>query len=315
MSSTKSEPSKRKVVNADEAYMAMCTGALAVSHTSVRCRACEGHGFRELSLDDARARAAAIAAETDTKAREQLRKDLGAETTCQVCLGIGYTTQRRADRASAMDTMWTTVRCGRCRGCGEVLTPTDTSAERQDACLGCGGAAYIVPVSVKESGSTKNGRASRRESAGIGDNMPDADPIEPYSYEPEPDVSRGRIGAELDLARATDPQLAAALASYFGPEGDRWVNHRWGRGFAVWQHTPLAPQLAHHAAELSRRGSGHLCDVTALLTSAREQHERGQLPATRDGSMVRVLLGRVDVEARDLLQRMARVVDQVESAA
>lgn len=318
MSSLNSEKVKpaRKVVNADDAYLAMCSGTLAISHTSVRCRACEGHGFRELSVEDMQARADGIAAATDTKARDQLRKDLSAETTCQVCLGIGYTTQRRADRATAMDSMFTTVRCGRCRGCGEVTTPTDTSAERQDACLGCGGAGYFVPVTVKDRGSTKHGRAPALENAEAGDYPPSHTVSASHATQDDVEAPQNRHTAEsLERLGAADPRLAAALASYYGPDGDQWVDHRWGRAFAVWQHTDSAKSLAAHLAETSHRGAGFLQDVTTLLKGARAAQECGELPKTRDGALVRVLLGRVHTEARELLGRVERVADRVGSAA
>lgn len=318
MSSTKSEPSKRKVVNADEAYLAMCMGAMAISHTSVLCRACGGHGFRELSLEDMAARLSAIAATDDAKAREQLRRDLSAETTCKVCAGIGSTSQRRADRASAMDSMWTTVRCGRCRGCGESMPPTDASAEREDKCWACGGAAYIVPVTVKERGSSRSGRAPRREAGDVGDYDSTAAPA--YTYDPyledliEDLVDRRRATRGLDAALATAPDLAVALGSYLGAEGDRWVNHPWGRAFSIWQHTEAGITLSAESVELSR-GSGHLQDITTRLRAAREQRERGQLPNDRAGARIRNLLLTADHQARELLQRLEQALSGAQAAA
>jgi hypothetical protein len=266
-----------------------------------------------------RARAAAIVAELDPKARDQLRKDLSAETTCTVCKGVGYTTQRRADRASAMDSMFTTVRCGRCRGCGESVSPSDASAEREDRCLACGGAAYIVPVSVKERGSTKSGRAPRREAAEVGDYIPgeltNSEPDRYVEGRIEDLVDQRRAAKGLDQALSAAPDLAPALHSYLGPEGDRWVNHRWGRAFTLWQHTAAGKALAPETAALSARGSWHLLDTTELLALTRDDYELGRLPNTRDGARARVLLGRADHEARVLLQRLETALAEVEAVA
>lgn len=301
---------------AGSTYQAMVEHAVVMgSHTSVKCKVCKGQGFFEAPLEAVQAAYERLAAEPDPVKRDQLRTELSHESTCVVCKGVGYTLARRADRCAAMDSMWTTIRCGRCRGCGEAAPPTDTSAEREDVCLACGGSAYIVPVTVKEKGSTKHGRAPRREAADIGDYIPDAPPdrytVEPEEVEPE----RERVALELETIAATDPQLAAGLSSYHGPEGDEWVEHRWGRGFTLWQHTPAGQQLVHELCERSPGRAGFLVDPTKLLAGARERLERQGAPQTRDDSRARVLLGRADVEARELLKRVQGVSQKVEAAA
>jgi hypothetical protein len=287
-------------------YMASCVMALAISHSSVRCRACKGQGYCELSEAALRDFAQRIAGEKNETNRDQIRRDLSYQTTCKGCKGSGWTTQKRADRAAAIDSMFTTVRCGRCRGCGEVTTPTDTSAERQDVCLSCGGAAYIVPVTVKETGSTKDGREPRREAGDASDTALAHAPVdEDDELEQLHDVAE-----ELERVRAQDPQLAAALASYHGPEGEGWIQHRWGRGFVLWQHTAAGKQLVTHLAERSPHRSGYLVPPTRLLAEDRATQEQPGSAASsgRDGALVRVLLTRARDKARELLLRMQCVV-------
>jgi hypothetical protein len=296
-------------------YLEMCWATLAVSHTSVECRACDGKGFRELGLEELRKWAALIAEQKTPEHREDVRKGLSYASTCQVCRGGGFTTARRADRASAMDSMWTTVRCGRCRGCGEATPPTDTSAERGDVCLNCGGKTYIVPVTVrcrKQQGVASGGSATDSYESPLF--LPTAAP-EPAS-EHDYDDDRLSVAHELERLRATDPQLAAAVASYHGPESEPWVQHRWGRGFVLWQHTAPAQQLAEDVAERSPARAGYLVAVTKRLAEARLAVERpaaGRPPAHHQ--LWRVLVARADREARELQRRVLAFTTSVESAA
>lgn len=288
---------------------------LARGQVSVDCRACSGRGYRDVPEADLRKWEASIAEQTTTEHRDQVRQALSRASDCPSCRGSGKVPARRGDHAAAMDSMWTTVCCGTCHGCGETTNPTDTSAERQDVCLACGGASYIVPVTVRTKGSG-NGGASGGSSGLDGDAAPLVLASPEPAHETEHDASEHvRIAHDLDALRAQDPQLAAALASFHGPEGDAWVEHRWGRGFVVWQHTPAGRQLAEHVAEQSIRGCGHLVAPLDRIARARETQERppvGRAPA--DHQLQRSLLGRADREARELLRRV-RAVAEVESAA
>jgi hypothetical protein len=212
-----------------------------------------------------------------------------------------------------MDSMWTTVRCGTCRGGGEATNPTDTSAERQDVCLVCGGDAYIVPVTVRASKHLGSGGGGG--SATDGDCLP-APPATAIANEHDLDGKR-EIKREIESLRSRDPQLADALASYHGAEAEPWVGHRWGRGFVVWQHTPAGKVIAREVAEQSERRAGFLVAPTRLLALARDQLEvPGDAPVMlRDTTRLRVLMGRADREARELLRRVHAVGAQVESAA
>jgi len=219
--------------------------------------------------------------------------------------------------------MWTTVRCGRCRGCGEAAPPTDASAEREDVCLGCGGDAYIVPVTVKATGSTKSGRPPHREPM-TADDVAEARSTASHGLEvrlaelhgqhdDEAFAERRQVARELQTIRATDPQLAAALESFHGPEGDAWVEHRWGRGFVVWQHTAAAQLLCAMLAEQSSGRAGYLVAPTRLLALARETQEHDRA-TTKQDAVIRILLGRAEREARELLARMQRVVTEHQAA-
>lgn len=293
----------------------MCELAIKISHASVPCRACAGHGFRHLSEQELREWAKKLAAETDHRAILQVRQTLEREGTCTVCSGSGYTTQRRADRASAMHPMFTTVRCGRCRGCGETLQPSDTSAERGDTCLGCGGATYIVPVTVKEKGSTKHGKAPQRERNDDGEYDEPAGDIGGAWFDEDELRERGRISRQLETLGQQDPTLTAALGSFMGAEGDKWRHHAWGRVFALWPHTEAGRLLARESAERSRAGHGFLLAPLDLLASERDAEARAGAPARdpwRDRR--RALLGQADKQARQLMIRVRAVIEQLEAA-
>jgi hypothetical protein len=298
-------------------YKGMCAAVLADSHASVDCRACSGKGYRELSPEELRKWSNQIAAQKTTEHRDQVRRSLSRASDCAICRGSGKVSARRGDHAAAMDSMWTTVRCGLCRGCGETTAPTDTSAERQDVCLNCGGAAYIVPVTVRSKGSTNEG-GSGGSSATDYDAGPLmlAGPADPTADADHDLSERRQVAAELRRLETQDPQLAAALASYHGPEGERWIRHRWGRGFVVWQHTRAGKQLAEHVAAQSLRGCGYLVAPTERLARARDTQERP--PAgrtTADHQLQRVLLGKADREARELLRRLLATTSAAETAA
>lgn len=279
-------------------YLTMCEVAVKVSHASVQCRACEGYGYRELSTDELTLRANKIARETDTNHLAQLREQLNRESTCRVCRGVGYITQKRADRAAAMDSMFTTVRCGRCKGCGETLYPNDASAEVGDVCLACGGECSFVPVTVKESGSSKKGKAPSREPSDGDDD--DAGVAVSSWLDEDAAVEQGRVGREFEALREQDPEVAAAIESYYGLDGDIWGKHKWGRIFSLWQHTAAGKRLAQESAERSHLGHGFLIKPLELIASERD----AELRAAEKTSRRRALIARADSEARQLFQRM-----------
>ncbi len=298
-------------------FLSMCEMAVKVSHASVQCRACCGTGFQELSELEVAKRQARIDREDNPKQRAELREILNRETDCLVCHGSGYTTQKRADRAAAMDSMFTTVRCSKCRGCGENVTPDDESAEVGDVCLACGvvrGAldskanGFFVPVTVKEKGSSKNGKAPPRTPDGDDDGGTAAT-VSSWVDE-DAVVERGRTGRQLDALRQTNPEIGAAVESYFGADGGKWAPHKWTRTFALWQHTPSGCRLAQDSAERSKLGHGYLLAPLDLIAAERDAEER----ATESSPRRRALIMRADAEARDLCRRMHALLRSSEAA-
>lgn len=296
-------------------YLGMCAVVIASSLASVDCRACSGKGFRVLTEAELKVWAHKIAAQETTEERERVRRKLSQASDCQSCRGTGKMPARRGDHSAAMDSMWTTVRCEHCRGCSEVRNPTDSSAERQDVCLHCGGEGYIVPISVRSKGSSNAGGS--RDSGPTYDTGPLLLATPDPSTEAERRLSERRsVAAELEALEARDPQLAAALASYHGPESAPWVGHRWGRAFVLWQHTTAGKQLAEFVAARSPQRSGYLVAVTERLAQARESVERPTHgPARGDAVMVRVLVTRADQEARAILRRLQDAVHTLELVA
>jgi hypothetical protein len=294
-------------------HFGMCEMAVKISHASVPCRLCDGMGFKALDPKELAARYKRIARETDPNKLQELRDSLSLESTCVVCQGSGATTQRRADVAHAMHPMFTTVRCGKCRGCGETFPPNDVTAERQDVCLACSGVTYIIPVTVKEKGSSKHGKPPKREPADGDDDSPVA--LSNWIDE-DALVERGRVSRELEAIRRAEPLIGLAIGSYFGPEGDKWGDHKWGRAFALWQHTQAGTQLATESAKRSKGGHGHLMQATDLISTERDAEARAGANLDRDPwrDRRRALIALADTQARELHQRMQRTIRQTEAA-
>lgn len=295
-------------------YELMCDNVRALGHASVDCRTCSGKGYRELTAADVKKWTDLLNEQTTDEHRRQVREALSRASDCPTCKGSGKVSAARPrwDRVVAMDSMFTTVCCGVCRGTGEVRAPTDASAERQDVCLGCGGDGYIVPVTArcqKQQGGATGGSATDSYQAPLF--LPAA---------PDPGIAataeRQHVAAKLGQLSAHDPQLAAALASYHGPESHPWVEHRWGRGFVLWQHTPPGQQLADDVAVRSVQRAGYLVAATDRLAEARLAVERPAAGRPLDHHQLwRVLVARADREARELQRRVLAYTTTQETAA
>ncbi len=296
-------------------YLGMCEMAVKISHASVTCRLCDGLGFKALDAEEMKAVYKRIARETDPDKLHQLRNSLSFESNCVVCHGSGATTQRRADIAAAMHPMFTTVRCGKCKGCGETFPPNDVTAERQDVCLACGGVSYVVPVTVKEKGSSKHGKPPKREPSSA-DDADDGPAALSDWVDEDALVERGRISSALAAIRRADPAIGQAIGSYFGPDGDKWGDHKWGRAFSLWQHTQAGEQLASESAERSNRGHGHLMRAIDLIATERDAEARAGANNGRDSwrDRRRALIALADKQARELHTRMQRTIRQGEAA-
>lgn len=318
-------------------YGTMCERLAVMQYRSRRCRVCKGTpGVRELTgpemelrwqrlhlLDEEIDKARRIL--DDDKRLQRLgnlyeeRRNLGRslcdETKCPGCEGTGFTNPTRAHRGKAGDSMFTTVRCGRCRGCGEPqvvvvrgglhvvaevarIEPTDASAERLDRCPRCRGATYVVPVTVRETGSSKHGKAPRREGGPDDDATTAA--VAPTWVDEDDLVERGRVSRQLDELRRTDPAIASAVDDWNSPEADRWARHRWGRIFVLYASTPSGARLAEMGAKRSSQAHDLQLSPLALIATEREAEERGTSPNPRR----RALLDRAALEARALHGRM-----------
>lgn len=294
-------------------YLSMCATAVNISHASVECRACDGMGFRPVDHKTLQGWARRLAEEVDPDKLAQIRVTMTRENNCLVCNGSGYTTQRRIDMAHAMHPMFTTVRCSRCQGCGETFPPNDVTAERQDMCLGCMGDMYIVPVTVKEKGSTKSGKPPKREPGGEDDDAVTAcsDWVDEDAW-----VKRGQVGRQIDALRRQDPVIGDAMATYYGIQGDKWGPHKWGRRFALWQYTASGQRLAREGHERSKRGHGFTLAPLDLIAGERD----ADLRLGTDGRTTseyrhrHALIGQADKEARDLYERMVAAISGREAA-
>jgi hypothetical protein len=284
--------------------------------------------LREANLRIAQAEEARKADPFDKRARDQLEiaeaakrrllEQLGEETTCKPCHGTGYTTPTRSHRSGkARPDMLVTRRCSKCWGSGEPvgpavavqsargdrrvhyftagLAPTDATAERLDHCDRCGGDGYTIPITAKETGSSKgasqlagSGSSTKTDAGGPAYADTEIVPALDESFDDE---------AEAVEALAQDnPRLALAAALLRSPEAERWAAHRWGRTFVLWALVDAGKVLAEEAAERSRLGSGHLVPVLDRLAAEREAEAK----ATRPDYRRRSLIAEAHRQAREL---------------
>lgn len=313
-------------------FGAMCERAAldANKHASIQCRPCGGNGFVVLTEDDLEGWKIRIAdgmkrlsEEPDHEQRKELhsrlddiRQGLSQASVCEICKGSGYTTQKRADRAVAMDSMFTTVRCGRCRATGTDRNRGDAlRLILGDKCGKCGGEAYVVPVTAKEHGSSKSGKPPKKEpSTGADDNYDGPSPtngVAAASWVDEDALAeRGRVSRVLDAIRRENPAVGQAIATYNGPDGDKWGQNKWGRLFALWQHTEAGKQLALDGAKRSKGGHGFLIAPLELIATERDAEFRALTPNPRR----RALISQADRQARELHTSMTKAIRSSEAA-
>ncbi len=289
----------------------MCERASLVTHASIRCRACDGSGYLVLEPDALTAWALRIAREQSSDRRDELRRRLSEQSTCRPCRGSGYVTPATADRAPPADSMFTTVRCGRCRGCGETTTPNDASAETEDVCLHCGGKSFLIPVTVREKGSSKHGRPPKRDSSSD-DDLAVEGVATPAWVDEDALLEMARASRVLGHLRREHPAEAAAAEAFDGPEGDKWGSHCWGRMFALWPLTQAGRQLAAEGAARSRGRHGFLISPLDLIASERDAEFRAGV--TERNSRRRALIAQADRQARELWRRTSEVLRLAECA-
>jgi hypothetical protein len=328
----------------------MCERAATLkrTHRSVKCRACGGGGFRELSAEELVLRWNRIL-EVEDKLQgeknseraddlllqqEEFRKQLSRESDCKSCRGTGYTVERGARRNIEMDTMFTTVACKPCRSSGKARR---RSAEARlilgDDCEVCQGAGCVVPVTVKETGSSKHGRAPKRlegsdrmERVGAegqvavfdGDGPGAARQAQPTetdraaSWVDEDEMTEyGRVSRVIEAIRRSDPLIALAIEVFNGTDGDEWGRHRWGRLFSLWALTEAGQRLAVEGAE--RSGAAHGLKIRPLDLIAAERD--AEMRSTEPDHTRRALISLADKQARSLHEDMERALSDAAEEA
>lgn len=286
-------------------FMAMCESLEDLE--SVRCRACRGSGARELSDAEIQRRERQIAKTKHPVERETIRYNLARESECKKCSGTGHRPASK-HRHEEIDSTWTTVRCERCRGCGEVM-----NEDLEDVCQRCKGDMCVVPITVRKGGSSKKGRLPPGATA-MTDSDGNPSPGGVWSSEQIEgaeirsvhfDEEQVQFRGLLDKVRAASPEAATALDAYHGSDGDTFASHKWGRLFALWPHTQAGARLAQDAAAKGIRGSGFLMRKLDLIASERNAEEVAEVPNMRR----RALIGRADKQARGMLERARVALD------
>jgi hypothetical protein len=276
-------------------YGAMCERLEAASYTSVTCVKCGGSGVREMSRDELTRRYAAIVGAKPFD-RHLHGEALSRDSTCQRCNGSGVVAGKRFRYTSDIH-FHTTRRCARCKGTMEVLTKT--SHEVQDVCQRCMGAGCMVPVTAKSTGNSKKGKPPKRTPMSAADAaMVAADAPVGASIDEDALLERAKVGRIADALRAKSAVAAQVLRAYYGPEGDRWGAHRWGRIFVVWPLTKPGQKLAEICGGALSLGA---------LASVRENEERALVPR----SHIRRLMHDAAEAARHLVEHAEAALAEV----
>jgi hypothetical protein len=314
-------------------YGSMCEVMLDRRYTSARCGRCDGMGCREVPPDELDRREKQIGAASDvidpgchSSARDQIRAKLAKDSLCPACKGTGMIESLLDNRE--WDTTWTTIRCRPCKGSGRSLRRSTTASVSNsdvlsllgldDVCTACRGDGYVVPVTVKETGCSKKGKPPPKSAVDLNDTDAwsggsTAIPSSPTEYMAT-SVNEERVrelGAMSNLLvriKRTDARSATVLEAFYGPAGDKFGQHRWGRSFAVWPLTHSGGRLAAELADRSKLGSGHLISALDRLETERERSERIGTPQSRDDVRARRFLDCAAREAKRLLDQAQRVL-------
>lgn len=277
----------RVVPGTSSNYGVMCERIAAEGGAAETCRVCEGTGIRLLASDLGKYIAALRAASMEHKRSEVQRKF----ADCPACKGSGAVECRTRKRR--YDKMFTTVRCGRCRGTGSAY-----AEDYDDTCPACREfrgrgemtTGYTVPITARATGSSKKGTAPPR--------VPEGDGEASYMPDLEGQIERyGRQSRRYERLRKTHPIAAAALAAFEGEEGSRWAMTKWGRIFALWPLTKPGRKLIQRGREASLEGTAFLLDDMAILANERNADETETHPNPRRRAWIR----RADADARKLL--------------
>lgn len=295
-------------------YGTMCEVAANLACSSVRCGRCDGFGFLGVDRETLEMRGRQMADEHNADKREALRIKWNKDSTCPSCRGTGCLNGTMVP--SLMDTTFTTVACPGCSATGKLqLTRRGHHVKRLaaligvdlDTCARCHGAGYLIPVTVKETGSSAHGKHPPG-SVDVNDDTSIApvrvDSLDPGSVgdwaDDEALIELAQMSRLIGRLRESDPTSAVVLDLYYGIDGDRYGAHKWGRLFAVWPLTHAGKQIV---AETGRASSVRLRPIERLANE-RNRSELLTVPDLR----LRSLLGRADREARGLLDRAHRAL-------
>lgn len=153
----------------------------------------------------------------------------------------------------------------------------------RDRCTRCDGNGWVVPVCVRETGSSIAHGGSEGASAVTV-------------------ASHGELDHVMDRMRQNDSVAALALVLYLGPAGNRWGHHEQGRMFALWPLTKPGGQLARESIERSQAEHDHTPDPhEAILTELKGEASAAQMNPRR-----RALLDNARDAAQHLLERARR---------
>jgi hypothetical protein len=272
-------------------YLEMCRG-LAREEVTAPCQKCDGTGIRLLSkqrMAEYRRRLAI----SDNPVR--IREHMMEEATCMPCNGSGVVL--RVSRFVRPDSMFATVACP---VCSEWSTPEAKRCPHPD----CRGSGYVVPVTVRPTGSSRKGFVPRSaltfgsgddfgaSGLGLGEQIATTNRLNLDAL--------SKTGEIVEVIRAEDGDAARALERVHGPEGERWSKTRWGRGFSVWDLTAPGKRFAEEAAKGSKAGSGYLLSPLERIAQVRQDEAKTKVPNLR----WRALIRRTDGAARELLARV-----------
>lgn len=251
---------------------------------------------------------------------KRLRYECNRESVCHSCQGTGYVHGETRAPLVPHDSVWTTVACPYCRGqnvsrvdgsrkngtsCGESMARDDAAAELGDRCPVCLGDAYLVPISARPLASPPDFSGDYVKSI---DDLPRARRC--FTEQPEPDGEPDDAEQFMRELEETDPLLAAAVAVLYGPRGDEWRGHNWGRAFALWPLTEAGQKLTEGKVGQDLPAG----DTYALFIETIAEIRAESVQAERPDYRLLALISQADDQARRLERRAEQAVRKAEAA-
>jgi hypothetical protein len=220
-------------VGAESNYEVMCLEvARRRTESRVECTECDGPGFRAVSLAELAAFEARMAKKQEDGAGWKTLKGerwrLNRESVCCPCKGTGRSLAQRAEMLRP-DSLFNTVGCDNCRGSnktvqfgrshgassGQVFPPKQRDPEAAEACPGCLGDSYHVPLTVRP-------RSKAFEPLDYPEELRDV-PVRPQRSRLEDRPDTEVPSDVLAWVKANDMLAAAAIHALLGPFGDQWA--------------------------------------------------------------------------------------------